>query len=140
LERFRQAGCELAVVVDEYGGTAGLLTLTDVLEALVGNLPLAGELPDPQVVRRADGSWLLDGMLPVDECKEALGLDQLPQEEEYQTLAGFIMLQLGRIPAPADCFVWDGYRFEVVDMDGNRVDKVLVAPVPPASTQVDDAG
>jgi putative hemolysin len=128
LERFRQAGCELAVVVDEYGGTAGLLTLTDVLEALVGDLPLAGEPNDPQMVQRADGSWLFDGLLPVEEMKEALGLDQLPQEDEYQTLAGFVMLQLGRIPAPADAFVWDQYRFEVVDMDGNRVDKVLVAP------------
>lgn len=135
LERFRQTGTYLVLVVDEYGGTAGLVTVTDVLEAIVGDLPSAEDVSEPAVVQREDGSWLLDGMLPVDQTKEVLGLGALPNEEEYQTLAGFVLHQLGRIPHVADHFTWDGLRFEVVDMDGNRVDRVLVAPAPDSETR-----
>jgi putative hemolysin len=127
LERFREAGTALAVVVDEHGGVSGILTLTDVLEAIVGALPTPAERADPRVVQRPDGSWLLDGDLPVDEVKAVLGLGELPDEDDYQTLAGFLLHQLGRIPAPADAVEWDGRRFEVLDMDGRRIDKVLVA-------------
>ncbi|MBI2760597.1 MAG: HlyC/CorC family transporter [Chloroflexi bacterium] len=128
LELFKQSGTFLALVVDEYGGTAGLLTITDVLEAIVGDIPSPDETPDPPAVQRDDGSWLLDGMLPVEDVKDLLRLRTLPNEENYQTLGGFVMQQLGRIPHVADHFTWDDLRFEVMDMDGNRVDKVLVAP------------
>lgn len=128
LELFKQAGTHLAVVVDEFGGTSGLLTLTDVLEDIVGEVPTAGEPADQGAVRREDGSWLLDGLLAVDDMKAHLQLRELPEEDEYQTVGGFVMSRIGRIPVVADAFVWDGQRFEVVDMDGHRVDKVLVSP------------
>lgn len=133
LELFKQSGTHLALVVDEYGGIQGLVTPSDILEAIVGDIPSAEELGDLQAVQREDGSWLLDGMLSVDEFKELFHLRVLPGEEHgvYQTLAGFVIMQLGRIPTVADHFEWQGLRFEVVDMDGNRIDKVLVAPLPP---------
>jgi putative hemolysin len=130
LELFKQSGTHIALVIDEYGGIQGLVTPSDILEAIVGDLPEAGEQVEPLAVQRADGSWLLDGMLPVDEFKDLFDLGELPGEDQgiYQTLAGFVIMQLGRIPAAADYFVWEGLKIEVVDMDGNRVDKVLVTP------------
>jgi putative hemolysin len=131
LERFKHSGTHTALVVDEYGGLQGLVTPTDILEAIVGDIPEEGELAEPSVVQREDGSWLVDGMMPVDEFKDLFHTGPLPGEEEhlYQTLSGFIMMQLGRIPAPADHFEWSGWHFEVMDMDGLRVDKVLLSPV-----------
>jgi putative hemolysin len=115
----------MMLVVDEFGVVQGLLTLADVLEEIVG------ELGDkPRATQRQDGSWLLDGMLPNDEFKEIFNLRHLPAEEEYETLGGLVMMQLGRIPQPADHFEWSGLRFEVMDMDGHRVDKVLVTTLP----------
>ena len=137
LDRFKQAGTDLAVVIDEYGGVSGVLTLTDVLEAIVGEIPTPEERADPRVVRREDGSWLIDGDVPIEEVKEVLGLAELPEEAEYQTLAGFVLFQLGRIPGPADHVTWHDLRFEVMDMDGNRIDKVLV--VPAATVDGDEA-
>jgi putative hemolysin len=136
LEQFRQAGLHLALVVDEYGGVQGVVTPMDLLEALVGNLPDAGMADEPAVVRREDGSWLVDGMLPADELKTLLSIGALPGEETgtYQTVGGLVMQQLGRIPATGDQFPWGGFRFEVVDMDGHRVDKVLVTPLPAEAT------
>lgn len=133
LELFKQSGTDIAMVTDEYGGIQGLITLKDVLEAIVGEIPSVDEPPEPQVVRRADGSWLLDGMLPVDEFKEVLPIARSVREEEgtYHTLGGFVMAHLGRIPSTGDRFEWGGLQFEVVDMDGHRVDKVLVMPAPP---------
>jgi putative hemolysin len=130
LELFKQAGTHIALVVDEYGGIQGLVTPNDILEAIVGDLPEAGQQVQPLAVQREDGSWLLDGMLPVDEFKELFHLAQLPGEDHgvFQTVAGFVIMQLGRIPKAADHFEWEGLRIEVVDMDGNRVDKVLVTP------------
>ena len=130
LDAFRRAGEPLALVVDEYGGTAGLVTLRDVLEAIVGDIPSAGEADDPAAVRRPDGSWLLDGGLPADRLAEVLGIGGPPRDEagEYQTLGGFVFARLGRIPRAGDAFAWGGVRFEVLDMDGNRVDKVLATP------------
>jgi putative hemolysin len=136
LELFKQSATHIALVVDEYGGIQGLVTPSDILEAIVGDLPVAGEPLEPLAVQREDGSWLLDGMLPVDEFKELFHLGRLPGEDQgvYQTLAGFVIMQLGRIPAVSDHFDWGGLRIEVVDMDGNRVDKVLAQPLPtPAS-------
>jgi putative hemolysin len=129
LETYRLAGRHVAVVVDEYGGVAGLVTLADVMEALVGDIPSGEAHDDTAVVTREDGSHLIDGMLAVEEMQDILEMKELPGEPgEYQTLAGFCMHQLGRIPRMADHFEWGGYRFEVVDMDGHRVDRVLVAP------------
>jgi putative hemolysin len=130
LELFKQSGTHIALVIDEYGGIQGLVTPSDILEAIVGDLPEAGEEVEPLAVQREDGSWLLDGMLPVDEFKDLFDLGELPGEDQgiYQTLAGFVVMQLGRIPAASDYFIWEGLKIEVMDMDGNRVDKVLVAP------------
>ncbi|MEB3295063.1 MAG: hemolysin family protein [Synechococcales bacterium] len=133
LELFKQTGNQMAFVVDEYGVIQGLVTLTDILQALVGDLPNANELEEPQAIQREDGSWLLDGMLPIYQFKELLELEdrELPGEQRgsYQTLGGFVVMHLGKIPISADHFIWGGMRFEVMDMDGNRVDKVLVNPL-----------
>ncbi|NPV06487.1 MAG: HlyC/CorC family transporter [Anaerolineae bacterium] len=135
LELFKQAGLPIALVVDEYGIFQGLVTLDDILEGIVGEIPERDEIEEPMAVQREDGSWLLDGLLPVDDFKDLFGIEQLPEEEEYQTLAGFVVAQLGRIPAATDHFQWDKLRLEVMDMDGNRVDKVLVTPVEDKTTQ-----
>jgi putative hemolysin len=131
LEMFKQTGDQMAFVVDEYGVIQGLVTLTDILQALVGDLPSAEELQEPQAVQREDGSWLFDGMIPIYQFKEVLNIEaaELPGEHRgnYQTLGGFVVMHLGRIPRSADHFIWGDYRFEVVDMDGNRVDKVMVS-------------
>jgi len=126
LEMFRESQRELMLVVDEFGVVQGLVTLADILEEIVGSM----EGGPPQATQRKDGSWLLDGMLPSDDFKEIFNLRHLPDEEEYETLGGFVMLQLGRIPQPADQFEWSGLCFEVVDMDDKRVDKVLVTNTP----------
>ena len=131
LERFRETRSQIAVVVDEYGGLLGLVTLNDMLEAIVGDLPEPDELEEAEVVPRDDGSWLVDGGLPMDEFQDLFDLRDLPDEGEqyYQTLGGFVMTFLGRIPASSDHFEWGNLRFEVMDMDGLRVDKVLVTPI-----------
>jgi len=120
----------VALVLDERGHIEGLITLTDVLEALVGEVPDAHERSEEPIVRREDGSWLVDGLLAADELKERLGLKELPRGEEadYQTVGGMVMDTLGRLPSTGDRFEWEGYSFEVMDMDGRRVDRVLVAP------------
>jgi putative hemolysin len=131
LERFRDRPDNTAMVVDEYGGIQGLLSLHDLLEAITGELAPSAEQSQAWV-QRADGSWLLDGALPVHEVRDHLELPPLPGEEsgDFETLGGFVMSQLGRIPAVGDATGWDGLRFEVVDMDGRRVDRVLVSPEP----------
>ena len=130
IELFRESRKHIALVIDEYGGLQGMVTINDILEGIVGDLPAMGEAA-PGAVQREDGSWLLDGLMPVDEFKEILQVGELPGEERgyYHTLGGFVMTHLGRIPSAADHFEWNGLRFEVVDMDGRRVDKVLVMPV-----------
>lgn len=123
---FRGSDLPLAIVVDERGNIEGLVTPTDVLEALVGDLEGPIEAP---VVRRADGSLLIEGLMPAEELGDHLGLHHLPEEGEgdYQTVGGMVMAYLGRLPAAGDSFEWEGFYFEVLDMDGNRVDKVLLA-------------
>jgi putative hemolysin len=130
LELFKQTVTHMALVVDEYGVIQGLVTLNDVMIEIVGDVPSLDDHEDPQIVQREDGSWLLDGMLAVDEFFELFEIESLPSEDRgsYQTLGGFVMSHLGRIPMAADYFEWQGMRVEVVDMDGNRVDKVLVVP------------
>ena len=131
LETFKATGETMCLVIDEYGGSQGLVTATDVLETVVGDLGMMGEPNQPRAVQREDGSWLVDGLMQVDEVREALGLDMLPAEEDesYQTLGGFMMAHLGRIPVAADHFETSGLRFEVVDMDERRVDKVLITRI-----------
>jgi putative hemolysin len=130
LEVFKTSGEPMALVVDEYGDLEGLVTLTDILEALVGEIPGSGE-SDPRIVRREDGTFLVDGMLGLDELKQLLGVNELPGEDpDFHTLGGYLMARLNRVPMVADRVTADGWRFEIVEMDGRRVDRVLVAPVP----------
>jgi putative hemolysin len=133
LENFRAAGARLVFVVDEYGEVQGVLTVRDVLEAITGEFAGASA-EDAWAVQRADGSWLFDGMIPVPELKDRLELKELPDEERgrYNTLGGMVMLLLGRLPETADAVEWEGWRFEVVDLDGKRVDKVLASLLPAA--------
>lgn len=136
LETFKRTRMHMALVVDEYGEVQGLVTMKDVLEAIVGGIPTAEAAGDEEAVRREDGSWLLDGMLALGRFKEIFELEELEEEDtgNFHTLGGFVMLRLGRVPAVGDRFDWNGLRFEVMDMDRNRVDRVLVArlPAPPA--------
>jgi putative hemolysin len=129
LEVFKSTGEPMALVVDEYGDLEGLVTLTDILEALVGDIPGAGDT-DPRIVRREDGTWLVDGMLGIDELKHVLGVAHLPGEDpEFHTVGGYLMARLNRVPLVADRVTAGGYRFEVVEMDGRRVDRVLLVPL-----------
>lgn len=132
LELFRSTQTPLLLVIDEFGGLQGLVTITDVVESVVGDLPLPGEMGDQEVTLREDGSLLIDGLYPVDEFLELVDLPALPGYEKglFQSMGGFVMNYLGRIPAPGDHFEWQGFRFEVVDMDGLRIDKILVARSP----------
>jgi putative hemolysin len=130
LEEFRDAETALALVVDEYGDIEGLVTLNDLLAAVVGKTatPLIETAAQP-IVERADGSWLIDGSVSTDDVRELLGIAELPNEEDhdFRTAAGMVMAQLGRIPSVGEAFVWHGFRFEVVDLDGPRIDKILIA-------------
>jgi putative hemolysin len=127
LELFKQSGMYIAIVIDEYGSIIGLVSLNDILEAIIGNLSPVDKKKEPQVTRRDDGSWLMDGMLPIERFKEIVETDRLPDEEKYQTLGGFIMAQTGCVPQPGHRFTWENLRIEVLDMDHNRIDKVLVS-------------
>lgn len=131
MEMFKQSDTHIAIAVDEYGVIQGIVTLNDILEAIIGDLPSVGQSEDTSAVQREDGSWLLDGMVSIDKFKDLFDLGRLPGEEmgNYQTLGGFVITHLGRIPVAADHFEWGGLRFEVMDMDGNRVDKMLVMPI-----------
>jgi putative hemolysin len=126
LEILKEKNTEILLVIDEFGGVQGLLTINDILEEIVGEM----EGQEPQATQRQDGSWLLDGMLEVDEFKEIFNVKSLPHEDEYETLSGFVMASLGRVPETSDHFEWNDLRFEVMDMDGRRVDKVLVTTIP----------
>lgn len=128
LEIFKKTPDHIALVTDEYGGVQGLITLHDVLESIVGDVPTTSILPETQIVQRKDGSWIVDGMIPIDELKEQFDIDSLPEEEKgtYRTLGGFCMRQIGSIPKVGDNFEWKTFRFKIVKMDGRRVDKVLI--------------
>ncbi|MBX9715151.1 MAG: hemolysin family protein [Burkholderiaceae bacterium] len=130
LDQFRASSAQLVFVVDEYGEVQGMITVRDVLEAITGEFTTPSD--DAWAVRRDDGSWLFDGLIPVPELKDRLELKDLPEEGRgrYNTLAGMIMLLLGRLPRTADSVEWEGWRFEVVDLDGKRVDKVLASLSP----------
>jgi putative hemolysin len=130
LELFKQSGTHIAFVVDEYGVVQGLVTLNDVMEVIIGDIPFADQPLERPAIQREDGSWLVDGMVSIEKFKEIFSINYMPGEEQgnYQTLGGFVITHLGRIPASADHFEWHNLRFEVMDMDGNRVDKILIMP------------
>ncbi len=115
----------MALIIDEYGSVEGLITLYDILEAIVGDIP---DIDEPEVVKRLNGGWLVDGAIQIDEFKELLGIEELPEEENdiYNTLAGFILYRLGRIPHTGETFKCGQINIEIVDMDGHHIDKVLV--------------
>lgn len=123
LNQFKKEKAHIAAVIDEYGITTGLVTLTDVIEAITGELPEQGEYSEPRIVQRTDGSWLVDGMLPTDELESITGITT---EKNVKMIAGFILEHLGHIPEVGESFDYKNVRFEVVDMDGNRIDKVLI--------------
>ncbi len=129
LDMFKSSGEPMALIVDEYGDLEGLVTPSDILEALVGDIPGSSDA-DQRVVRREDGTWLIDGMVGLDELKQVLSLSHLTGEDtDFHTLGGFLMARLNRVPMIADRITTDGYQFEIVDMDGRRVDRVLITPV-----------
>ena len=130
VEKLRNEKAHFALVVDEYGSIAGVVTLTDVLQAIVGDIPWVDNEGEPEFVEREDGSWLVDGKMAVDDLEMLLDVDELPEEEaNYETVGGLIMAHYDRIPVAGDCFEWNNLSFEVMDMDGHRVDKVLVVPL-----------
>ena len=120
------------MVLDEHGVVQGLVTMTDILESIVGELPSHGTIASPQLVRREDGSWLVDGLVRIDELKERLRIDELPGENtgSFTTVGGFVMMHLKHIPRPSEFLVVDGWRFEVVEMERNRVAKVVISKQP----------
>ena len=127
LERFREGHAQIALVVDEYGSVQGLVTTDDIMAAIVGDIPGLGETEDPEAIQRADGSWLLDGLLSLDELQDLLEMEDLSQRGVV-TVGGLAMSLLGRIPSTGEIFEWRGLHFEVIDMDGHRVDKLSVKP------------
>jgi len=134
LEQLKQSRAELAMIVDEYGDIQGMVTLTDVMNALVGEVTPTHDHDQPDAVQREDGSWFVDGGMVLDRFRHLTGTGiRFPAEDSgaYHTLAGFLLYQLGVIPRAGDRLDWDGWRFEVADMDGNRIDRLLVAPVEP---------
>ncbi len=130
LELFKKSGIHMALIVDEYGNVQGLLSITDILEAIVGDIPTIDELEDREIIKRGDGTHLVDGLVQIDEFKDYFHIKKLPDERSgvFHTVGGFIMHKLGRIPAPGDKLEWADFKFEVMDMDGNRIDKVLITP------------
>ncbi|PTD96332.1 hemolysin family protein [Pseudothauera lacus] len=131
LDRFRTSGTYFVFVIDEYGEVLGMVTLHDVIESVTGEFVTEGD-EDAWAVQREDGSWLLDGLIPVVEMKDRLGFKQVPEEDKgrYHTLSGMMMWLLGRLPGTGDIATWEGWRLEVVDLDGKRIDKVLAVPLP----------
>lgn len=136
LENFRSSGVQLAFIIDEYGEVQGIVTPQDVMEAITGEFK-THRVEDAWAVQREDGSWLLDGLIPVPELKDRLGLQHVPEEERgrYNTLSGMLMLLLGRLPQTADSCEWENWTFEIVDLDGKRIDKVLATAKPASAPE-----
>ncbi|MGE5331340.1 MAG: transporter associated domain-containing protein, partial [Nitrospirota bacterium] len=125
LEQFRQAHEDFAVIVNEYSLVVGVVTLNDVMSTVMGDL--VGAADEELIVRRDENSWLIDGVTPVEDVLRVLSLDELPHSEEYETLAGFLMVMLRRVPRRTDSVAWGGYTFEVLDVDSYRIDQVMVS-------------
>jgi len=138
IERMTLAQTKIAMVVDEYGGLAGLVTIDDVMGAIVGDIPEEDEIVDPMAVERPDGSWLIDGMMTVAEFHERFAVDTSALDRAYATVGGLVMTVLGKIPQTGDVADWMGLTLEVVDMDGMRVDKVLVQRSDASASNMND--
>jgi putative hemolysin len=137
LELLRTSPTHMVFVVNEHGTVEGLVTATDVVKWIIGHHDETGSETEPEVLQREDGSWLIDGDIHIDVVTDLLNLREVPIEKDFHTLAGFMLEHFERIPAAGDHFEWGGLRFEVVDMDGLRIDKVLIAPLSaPLSTTV----
>ena len=136
LENFKDSGGQMVFVIDEYGEIQGIVTLHDMMEAITGEFKPQHQ-DDAWAVQRDDGSWLLDGLIPVPELKDRLGLRSVPEEDKgrYHTLSGMLMLLLGRLPQTADHCDWEGWRLEIMDMDGTRIDKVLATALDPNDSE-----
>lgn len=145
IEEFRKSGKHIALVVDEFGGLQGVVTLNDVMMAIVGHLPEREQHYDPKAIQRPDGTWLIDALLTIEQVKKTLEItEDLPEEEDgdYSTLGGFILARLGHLPKEGECVEWDRFRFEILDMDNQRIDKVLVTitkPPPPRESDEEDS-
>jgi putative hemolysin len=140
LELFKKTRHELALIVDEYGDIQGMVTLADVMDALVGEVATVGGPGESDAVQRDDGSWLIEGGMPLDRLRDLLHSElRFPDEETgaYLTVAGLILYQLGYIPKPSEHIAWGEYRIEVVDMDGNRIDRLLVERTKPERPNID---
>lgn len=131
LELFKVTGIHMAIVIDEYGGMMGILSLTDVLEEIVGDIPSLDEVKDKDILERKDGTFLVDGLVSVSEFKEFFNVKKIPEDKtgSFQTVGGFVMDMMDKIPVPGDNFEWERFYFEVMDMDKNRVDKVLIKKI-----------
>jgi len=129
LEQFRETGIHLAMLIDEYGGVEGLVTSFDILESIVGDIPTMDEIGQPPIVQRADGSWLVDGLLSIDDFTQAFHMETLPGAGTYKTVGGFVIFMLANLPSPGEFVDHGEWRFEVADMDGRRVDKILLQPL-----------
>ena len=132
---FKETGVHIALITDEYGSIQGIITLHDIFEAIAGDIRSLGESEEGQITVREDGSWLVDGDTSIEKLKDVLSVDSFPGEEQgyYRTVAGLIIFILQRIPKTGDHVEFGGLRYEVLDMDGNRIDKVLITRVPPIS-------
>ena len=129
LEQFRQVHEDFAVIVNEYSRVVGVVTLNDVMSTVMGDLVSASE-EEEQIIRRDEHSWLIDGVAPIEDVMRVLQLDEMPHDDEYETLAGFLMVMLRRVPRRTDVVTWGGYKFEVLDVDSYRIDQVMVTQLP----------
>lgn len=127
LERFKSSSVHMAFVVDEHGSFEGIVTPTDILTTIAGDLPQSEEEAEPEAVQREDGSWLIDGLMAVDAAERTLGIEGMAEEGDFNTVAGFVLHELGHLPVAGENFEWHGWRFEVVDLDGRRIDKILAS-------------
>jgi len=132
LELFKKSGIHMALVADEYGNTQGLISLADILDEIVGDIPTINELDEEEIIKRDNGSFLVDGLVSIEELKEHFSIKKLPGERTgaYHTVGGLVTNKIGRIPVTGDSFEMGNFTFEVMDMDGNRVDKILIIPIP----------
>ena len=131
LEQFRQVHEDFAVIVNEYSLVVGVVTLNDVMSTVMGDL--VGPDDEEQIVQRDADSWLIDGVTPIEDVLRTLALDELPHDAQYDTLAGFLMVMLRRVPRRTDSVVWGGYKFEVLDVDRYRIDQVMVSRTTPSA-------
>jgi CBS domain containing-hemolysin-like protein len=128
LEQFRMVHEDFAVIVNEYSLVVGVVTLNDVMSTVMGDL--VGPADEEQIIRRDEHSWLIDGITPIEDVMRVLHLDDMPHDDEYETLAGFLMVMLRRVPRRTDAVIWGGYKFEVLDVDSYRIDQVMVTQLP----------